>query len=80
MFLRVKARGGVGHSRNEPNLPSEWKLLLSGGGGGRQNVLLARPEICSIPIPTGYQILKLDTGHHKLSIYWDTTQMSVLHA
>jgi hypothetical protein len=27
------------------------------------------PEICSIPISTGYQILKLDIGHHKLNKY-----------
>ena len=36
-------------------------------------------EICSILISIGYQILKLDTEHHKLSIHWDAKQMSVLH-
>jgi hypothetical protein len=43
-----------------------------------QQVLPSGLEICSILMSKGYQILSLDSGHHKLSIHWDTKQVSVL--
>ena len=42
-------------------------------------VFACNNEICSVPVSTGYNILNLDTGHHKLGIHWDTKQIGILN-